>query len=78
MHCNICDRQLSEKEISWNADLQAYEPCSTCLDVIMDAAYGQSRPDDIEGEEVLLDTDFDQEDYADLYGNSSRMESNDD
>lgn len=39
MRCNICDKQLSEKEINYNEDLPAFEPCSVCLEEIMDAAY---------------------------------------
>lgn len=39
MRCNICDRQLTEKEISWNKEIEAFEPCTVCLDVINDAAY---------------------------------------
>ena len=41
MHCNICDRILSETEIIFNTDIDTYEPCSTCLTVALDAAYSQ-------------------------------------
>lgn len=58
MRCNICDKALSEKEVEWNNDIQTFEPCTTCLDIALDAAYGQHRPDDEEGV-PLLDQDFD-------------------
>ncbi len=48
MKCHICDKDLSDKEVSWNKDLRAFEPCGTCLDIAFDAAFseGFSRPDD--------------------------------
>jgi hypothetical protein len=39
MHCHICDAELSEKEIIWNEELNGYEPCSVCLEIIFDAAF---------------------------------------
>lgn len=39
MHCHICDAELSEKEIVWNEELDGYEPCSVCLEIIYDAAF---------------------------------------
>lgn len=46
MHCHICDRLLSDAEIILNRDSGEYEPCSTCLEVIYDAAYsGGFSPD---------------------------------
>ena len=39
MRCNCCDKQLNEKEIQWNPEIDAWEMCSTCLDVAYDAAY---------------------------------------
>ena len=58
MHCNICDKTLSEKEISWNTELGRYctgdyEPCSNCLEVALEAAYTdgfKSEEDEIEEE----------------------------
>jgi hypothetical protein len=54
MKCAICDRELSEKEISFNEDINTFEPCTTCLDIAMDAAYcdGFTTEDD---EYILLD-----------------------
>jgi len=69
MRCNICDKELSEKEIQWNPDLDGWECCTICLDVALDAAYGQHRPDD-EGV-PLLDQTFDELDawvYPEVYG----------
>lgn len=56
MKCDICDKELSEKEISYNEDIETFEPCSTCLDVIMDAAYsdGFLTEDD---EYILIEDD---------------------
>lgn len=31
MRCNICDAELSEKDIIWSNDHQEWEPCPTCL-----------------------------------------------
>jgi hypothetical protein len=39
MRCNICNNLLSEKEIVFNTDIKAFEPCSTCLEVALDAAF---------------------------------------
>lgn len=39
MKCYICDKDLSDKEIHYNEDMKAYEPCSYCLEAAMDAAY---------------------------------------
>ena len=63
MHCNICDRLMTEKEIVWNKDIDTYEPCGTCLEIAMDAAYsdGFQYDDDDKndyiyiGEESVLD-----------------------
>jgi len=62
MHCNICDKQLSEKEISWNDDLQTYEPCTTCLDVALEAAYSGNFKRDEEDDRFVLLEDFEPED----------------
>lgn len=39
MKCHICDKELSDKEITYNEDLKAYEPCTYCLEAALDAAY---------------------------------------
>lgn len=56
MHCNICDKQLSEKEIVFSTDLDTYEPCSECLEIAMDAAYSQGYL--TEDDEFVLIDDF--------------------
>lgn len=65
MRCHICDKDLSEKEVIYNEDLKAYEPCTTCLDIALDAAYsdGYKTEDD---EFVLLDSSFDLNTEGDL------------
>lgn len=57
MHCNICDKELSDKEVNYNDDLKTYEPCTTCLDVAMDAAYSQGYK--TEDDEFYIEEDFD-------------------
>lgn len=58
MRCNICDKELSDKEVVYNEELQAYEPCTYCLDVALDAAYsnGFQKEDD----EFVLIEDLDE------------------
>jgi hypothetical protein len=54
---------MTEKEISWNKELNDWELCGTCLDIAMDAAYSdgfQYDDDDYNeyiyvGEESVLD-----------------------
>lgn len=36
--CHICDNELTEQEIQFGED-KKLEPCTTCLEIIMDAAY---------------------------------------
>lgn len=54
MRCNICDKQLTDTEVSWNKDLGTFEPCSPCLEIALEAAYSDGfRPsDDDTGGEV--------------------------
>jgi hypothetical protein len=42
MRCGCCDRVLSEDEIQFNPEIKAWEMCSTCVDIAMDAAYSGS------------------------------------
>ena len=63
MHCNICDKQLGEKEISWNDDLGTYEPCVTCLEVIMEAAYSDGF-DTEDDEFIVLESSFDEDTHS--------------
>lgn len=56
MRCNICDRAMGESEIQLTPDNLSYEPCSVCMEIIMDTAYsdGFTRPQD---DEFELDED---------------------
>lgn len=78
MRCNICDRALSDAEVVFNKDIDTYEPCSTCLEVAMDAAFSQGFSpdgdplDDPEMQEEFgngavetLDPDFQRDEYGD-------------
>lgn len=66
MRCHICDRALADTEVIFNKDLigrdgrvGAYEPCSTCLDIAMDAAFSQGfQGGDEENYEELGDDDL--------------------
>lgn len=60
MHCNICDAELNEKEISWNKDLNTFEPCTVCLDAAMDAAYCDGFVIE-EDTSIILDSSFDED-----------------
>ena len=59
MRCHICDKALSEKEISWNKDIGTFEPCSECLEISLDAAFsdGFSRPDEDDSFVIVEDED---------------------
>lgn len=58
MRCNICDKALSEKEVSWNKEIGNFEPCSECLEISLDAAFsdGFSRPDEDDSFVIIEDT----------------------
>lgn len=68
MKCNICDAELNEKEINYNEQLQAFEPCGTCLEIALEAAFAGGVP----GEDTVVtavDSDFDdQGDHWWLFG----------
>jgi hypothetical protein len=59
MKCNICDKDMSDKEVSYNEDLKAYEPCTTCLDIALDAAYSQGFHTEDDEFEYCVDEEFD-------------------
>lgn len=63
MRCHICDRALAEAEIQTTPNNKSYEPCSTCFEIAMDAAYCDGFVRDDEG---TGDPDLD-----DLYGSGS-------
>ena len=62
MRCHICDKALSEAEIQLTPDGKEFEPCSVCMEVIMETAYC----DGFVREEPLDDPELD-----DLYGSGS-------
>lgn len=39
--CRICNNELSEQEIQINVEMEGggIDPCTSCLEIIMDAAY---------------------------------------
>ena len=60
MKCYICDKDLSDKEIAYSEDLQGYEACSECLEIIYDTAYSDGFDKEDQGEIVVAsieDTD---------------------
>lgn len=62
MKCNCCDAELSEKEIIWNEEIQAWELCSVCLEVALDAAYSQGFT--IDDEIPVLEEEWDSYDSS--------------
>lgn len=63
MRCYICDHQLTDKEVNYNQDLGMDEPCTTCLDVALDAAYsGGFSPFGEEVTKVGIDAEWDSAD----------------
>lgn len=59
MKCSCCDKDMSDKELTWNEELQAWELCTVCLDVAYDAAFSQGFAYDEEDWSFVVDTDFD-------------------
>lgn len=46
MRCHVCDQVLSDAEVVFNKELNAYEPCFTCLEVALEAAYSGGFTED--------------------------------
>ncbi len=60
MRCNCCNRQLNDKEIVWNQDLQAWEMCGVCLEVAYDAAFSNGFRDGSDEDDLyVIDEDYD-------------------
>lgn len=57
MKCNICDRDMTDKEVQYNKDLKSWEPCMVCWDVILDTAYSDGFS--YEEDDIVIDPDFD-------------------
>jgi hypothetical protein len=64
MRCHICDKTLSEKEVTFNRDTKEWEPCSTCLGIAMDAAFPGGVKDDIVEGDILEDEDDNVDSYC--------------
>lgn len=64
MRCNICDRELTDKEVSYNDELPGFEPCTECLDVALDAAFSGGIPGD-DRDFTAVDSSFDSVNYGD-------------
>ena len=65
MHCKVCDREMSEKEITWNEELNDWEICSTCLEIALDTAFSNGI-DEEDQSFVVFDDSI-------LYGDSDDM-----
>ena len=74
MHCNICDKEMSDKEVSYNEDLKAYEPCTVCLDIAMDAAYSQGFHTEDDEFQYVVDEAFDEAVYAEFNHYGERVD----
>lgn len=57
MRCHICDRALSGTEIIKSPDKKSYEPCTSCMEVIMETAYCDGFVKDEETETELGDAE---------------------
>lgn len=64
MKCNICNKDMSDKEIVYSDDLKTYEPCTTCLDIAMDAAYSQGFLTEDDEYVIINDGDDDAPTYS--------------
>ena len=64
MKCNICDKDMSDKETSFNEELETFEPCTVCLDVAFDAAFSNGFSRDDEDKYVILGDADDWDDYG--------------
>jgi hypothetical protein len=58
MRCFICDKILSENEIQTNKDTKEFEPCPTCLEIALDAAYSDGFSPDGELDDPELQEQF--------------------
>lgn len=56
MKCHICDKTLTEAEVIPSPSGKGYEPCSVCMEIILDAAYSDGFARD-EEEVDFLDED---------------------
>lgn len=65
MRCYCCDKELSDREVIYNPELPGYEMCNTCLDVSMEAAYGQFYSFNGDNTDPV-DPDFDALDILDI------------
>lgn len=65
MRCYICDVELTEGEISLDRNMQS-NPCTTCNQIIYEAAYGKSLPTYEEADDYADDFEPDDEIFADL------------
>lgn len=58
MKCNICDAPLNEPK--FNEDIQNYDPCDTCMEVIEDTLAGfletpSAAEDELGGPDPILE-----------------------
>ena len=77
MKCHMCDKELTEKEIIWNKEIEEWDPCAVCLDIIFETAFsdGFSRPDEDDSYVIIEDDAEDRIGWHDLlYGWSSKDE----
>lgn len=64
---------LTDKEMVYNEDIDGYEPCTECLDVIMDTAYSQGFKTEDEYE-YSVDEEFDEDCYAEFNNAGERID----
>lgn len=66
MRCNCCDKQLGDKEVQWNNDLQTWEMCSTCLDIAYDAAFSDGFQNDDDYDTILVGEESFDDQFVDV------------
>lgn len=56
--CYICNNELTENEIQISTEEMKLEPCTTCLEIIMDSAYCDGfEPYPSEDQDVIPELD---------------------
>lgn len=66
MRCHICQKVLSDKEISQHDVTKEFEPCLSCMEIILDTAYSDGfQAEDDDGLVVL--SDFDDNTHGDFW-----------
>ncbi len=70
MHCNVCDRELSQEEIKYDPRLRGkFEMCNSCLEAVKSAF--KSDEDEETEAEVEMEESVSIETFYSILSNSS-------